>query len=1079
MTTGEATSAPDVLNCSGVAFTTELGGRPARLSGRDDELDALVAAAEELRSVRSGSFVLVAGEAGIGKTALCRAVIEAAERDGLSTYERICWPGAGNPSLWPWTDLIGRLGHPPGDDHPAESRHELFSAAVGDLEEQCREDPLVAFVDDLHLAHDEALLFGRALARAIHRMPLLVVASWRGTAPPPDGTAADLWRDATARIDLDPLEPSHALELLSAYAGLDDAQRHHCVAAAGGNPLFVHELARVVGQNGHGVPASIAQVVERQLGALDDETLTLLRAAALLGPAATVSEVAAVAGESTVAALDLGRSTSGLAVAGPSGVEFRHEVVRQAVVALAPAPDVVEAHRRAVDVLAGASSLADRCRRAEHAAAIAPISPSDAHTASELCLDAGRELATRRDWTRAVEMFERIDEVATAHTEIHVTPEVGVEWAKVLLAAGRLGEARERFRAATEHADRMDVTVLAEAALGLGGVWVEEQRDVAQREQLLTLLERSLTELPATDGLLRARLGVRWSAEMLYQGGAELAEVRRAVDQVRATGDLPALAEALSLLHHTMLTPPHSADRLAVADELIEVATRAGDDLHTLIGHCWRTADLCLLGHPDGDRAISELRERVEAMGCLSIDYIVSVLEVMRTFRRGRLVEAELSAGEAFALGERAGDADATAYFGGQLMAIRWAQGRVSEIRDAIEELADSPTLKTRDVVFVAAGCGAAAITGDVVAARQWLTRIGQGSLAELPLYSTWLTTMFALTETAWLLRDERLAAELRPLLAPYADLPVRASLAITCLGPTRRLLALLDATLGHLDEGIAGLRAAISDCERLGNRPVAAILRAELAEVLVRRAASGDRAEATTLLRLAIEDGERLTLTGRVGEWTERLDTLERTVESTPQTSAGAEASAGRLERVERGWRIEIDGRILTLRHSVGLLHLARLLERPSTEVSALALSAAEHGEPVEVWRGEEIVDDEALRQYRSRITHLEDELDRAVLADDLGHAERLRTELGELIDHLRSVTGLDGRPRRASDAAERARMRVSRALRRTIDRIRAADPELGDELDRTVRTGHRCSYSPDPRRPRTWSVTPDPTPH
>ena len=72
-----------------------------RLHGRDRALSRIA----ELRRRAAegvGGVVLVAGEAGMGKTALCDAVLVDAKRDGW----RVAWTAAAQasilPGLWPW-----------------------------------------------------------------------------------------------------------------------------------------------------------------------------------------------------------------------------------------------------------------------------------------------------------------------------------------------------------------------------------------------------------------------------------------------------------------------------------------------------------------------------------------------------------------------------------------------------------------------------------------------------------------------------------------------------------------------------------------------------------------------------------------------------------------------------------------------------------------------------------------------------------------------------------------------------------------------------------------------------------------
>jgi hypothetical protein len=47
-----------------------------------------------------------------------------------------------------------------------------------------------------------------------------------------------------------------------------------------------------------------------------------------------------------------------------------------------------------------------------------------------------------------------------------------------------------------------------------------------------------------------------------------------------------------------------------------------------------------------------------------------------------------------------------------------------------------------------------------------------------------------------------------------------------------------------------------------------------------------------------------------------------------------------------------------------------------------------------------------------------------------------------------------------------------VTRAVRQAIARIGEHHPELGEHLNRTIRTGTYCAYVPDPRAPAGWAL-------
>jgi hypothetical protein len=108
-------------------------------------------------------------------------------------------------------------------------------------------------------------------------------------------------------------------------------------------------------------------------------------------------------------------------------------------------------------------------------------------------------------------------------------------------------------------------------------------------------------------------------------------------------------------------------------------------------------------------------------------------------------------------------------------------------------------------------------------------------------------------------------------------------------------------------------------------------------------------------------------------------------------------------------------------------------------------------------------VLDETARRAYRQRLADLADELAEAEAHADLGHLERLRAEQSMLADELASALGLGGRARFAGDPAERARKAVTMRIRAAITAIAAQDDALARHLRNTIRTGRLCSYQPE----------------
>jgi IPP transferase len=118
-------------------------------------------------------------------------------------------------------------------------------------------------------------------------------------------------------------------------------------------------------------------------------------------------------------------------------------------------------------------------------------------------------------------------------------------------------------------------------------------------------------------------------------------------------------------------------------------------------------------------------------------------------------------------------------------------------------------------------------------------------------------------------------------------------------------------------------------------------------------------------------------------------------------------------------------------------------------------------------------LLDDAAKASYRRRLDDLREDLDEAERFHDVERAARLREELDFISAELARAVGLGGRDRRAGNAAERARVNVTRAIRGAVRAIAEHDARLGHHLERSVRTGVFCAYQPGPEGPDTWRVT------
>ncbi|GIJ45391.1 hypothetical protein Val02_22770 [Virgisporangium aliadipatigenens] len=581
------------------------------------------------------------------------------------------------------------------------------------------------------------------------------------------------------------------------------------------------------------------------------------------------------------------------------------------------------------------------------------------------------------------------------------------------VAEGNLTVSRRLFAHAYDAAERDgDVDTMARAALGMGGLWVHEHRDTVASTVHLTRLRDAVARLdPAST--LALRLRVRLAGEQDYHGGTHTAALA-ALDEARHSGDPVARAEALSLAHHCVLGPDHGALRASLADELVATSVRTGRRGDLLMGLLWRTVDLFLAGDPHAERRLVELRAQLATRDHLAVGFVVSAVEVMLAVRAGRFEEAGALAQRSAALGAEAGDIDATGWFGAQMVAVHWFEGRLGELLPMLNGLVHSPTLSAVDNSFFAALAVSAAYAGDRETAESALYRLRGRDWAELPRSSTWLLTMCGVTEAAYLLGDVDTAAQAYALLLPYAELPAMASLAIACFGSVHHMLGTAALTTGDRDRAVTHLRESVERNLALGHGPAARLSR-------------------------------------------ERLTTLDKVPGARPV-----------LVREGRRWRVTLGSREAVVAHSVGMLHLAVLLANPGSEIPASELAA---GAEAFTGRGaappaaprqaaQQVLDRAAVQQYRQRLARLDARL--ADLPDGDGRAGALRAERDWILAELGAATGLRGRTREFTDNAERARLAVGRAIRRAIGRVAEADAVIGEHLSTTVDTGARCAYRP-----------------
>jgi len=324
---------------------------------RDRELIALERSWSGVQTGRHGRLVLVRGEAGVGKSALVRCLLERAAPATLLTGA--CDPLATPAPLGPLVEIAAQLEGELARLVVTGARPYEVAAAL--IEAMREAGPAIVVIEDLHWADDGTVDALSYLMRRIGRAPALVIATYRDDeVAPADRLGTVLGQLATApdveRIRLHPLSRA-AVASLAAGAGRDPDAMFEATA---GNPFFLTELLTVSAAE---MPASLRDAILSRAATLDGDARRLLDLAAVV-PSEAELQLLADALPTGVEGLDRCVHAGLLEVSGQSA-HFRHELARQVLEeALGPAY-AVELHQLVLDALEGAG--AEPARLVHHA----------------------------------------------------------------------------------------------------------------------------------------------------------------------------------------------------------------------------------------------------------------------------------------------------------------------------------------------------------------------------------------------------------------------------------------------------------------------------------------------------------------------------------------------------------------------------------------------------------------------------------------------------------------------------------------------------------------------------------------
>lgn len=597
------------------------------LVGRERELAALAALAERAAG-GAGGIAWVRGEAGIGKSSLAAAARAVARDRGMISL------GAGGEELErrrPFSLVMRALEvRPQGSEGSwGEAARLLYShrreggrdargplhrwggelelgvseALLAGLEDLCVSAPVFLVLEDLQWADDSSLQFLGQLAVALAELPLAVVCTVRRWPRRPElerlisrtSERGGIW------FELGPLDAESALALAEAVAeGVPGEALRAQIAACGGNPLFVRTLIQALAAEGElrydgqgrvdaataVLPSSLHTTVLSRLSVLREETLDVLRLAAVLGSPFAAQDLSRVSRRSAVELLAPLRDALELGILADDGerLAFAHDVVREALYQDVPAgiraglhlefAGLLRAHGAEVTLVAEhllrGGQRGDREAVAWLARAASEVAAQGPAAAAEL-LAGAVELADGEDPLR---------------------PRLLAELAGNLVAAGRRSEGEDAVRRALP--ELLGTSEEAWLRLTLARSLIERGRPV-----------EAFTEAARVAELPRATAGERAQALLwaiapplfAHQLEAARAAAERALEAARSAADAGAIATALTRLGHLAMFTGEFAAATRLGAEAVAVAEEAGSREAHHVSHAHLNYALILADH--------------------------------------------------------------------------------------------------------------------------------------------------------------------------------------------------------------------------------------------------------------------------------------------------------------------------------------------------------------------------------------------------------------------------------------------------------------------------------------------------
>lgn len=1092
------------------------------ISGRDPELARMRSALDQAMDSR-GRTLLVAGDAGIGKTTLIEAFCGSArDLDARVVWGR-CWEAGGAPAFWPWVQALrealalegveadldrvrpfvdvvatlmpevagpGSVSKPTGIEGDHE-RFVLFDAISRVIQAISAGRPLVVVLDDLHAADPSSLFLLRFLARDIRSSRCLVVGAYREREAEADPVTRDLLAEVSREgdlITLHGLSPDAIAVLLEQTGGV--APSDSLVASLDqiteGNPFYATEIMRLLLKEQRvaprldltrkvlPVPSNVIDTVLKRVRRLDKDVQRLLDVAAVLGREFSLEPLAAAASlepADVASRLAIAVAERVVRVTGPGTYIFDHGLIREALYGSMPDKQRAALHGTVAGVLeVGIDPRGENLAEIAHHYLRAAL--DDVRPPFEYAARAARRALDVFAYEQAIGLY---DEALALAPLVAATAEEKSEMLRglgeCLLRVGRVTEAKERLtQAASEAKVASSPQLLSQAVITYGYAPVEG--GIVDPVHI-SLIRDALDFLGKEPSRERALLLGRWGHELMLSGNRGDAELRdrlsaEALEMIKEHGDLHDLGRVLRNRFSVILAPDRLEECLEQANELLQIGMASRDTEMLLFGRIRRAVVFMMRGDDaaldsefkEAQRLAAETKQPLQAS---PVAFFKACMAGMRSDVASATKESDL----AMSLGSDVPNAMGAHLL--QNITWRWQTDGGADfepfMRAAMEQ---RPGIRRTWRAAVGATLARSGRTDEAVV----LLRESIEDLPDAPIDSTYMSLLHCTVEIARIVRHADGIEPLYDALLPFSDQHmIQVMVApVVYYGAVEWDLATIASLLGRMDAAEEHFDAALREHTRMGARTFLAWTQAELAELLLRRGRGGDRERASELIREATKNAEDLGLT-ILSSFIEKLD-----------QPVAAATSPGTASMIREGEYVTITSgdEVVRLKASKGIGYLARLLSAPDRDVHVLELVSTGQGTvgrpDAELNVGADdvgpLLDSKAKEAYRKKVRELQEDIEEAESFNDPVRADRARAELQFIADQLAGAVGLGGRDRKAASNSERARVNVTKRIKSTIEKIASGAPRLGAHLEATIKTGTYLSYSDRSGSTRVWTI-------